>query len=58
MIFAPGSSLGGARPRASVTDGHGRLSIAKFPRETDDYSIEVWESAALRLAADAGNRAS
>jgi serine/threonine-protein kinase HipA len=58
MIFAPGSSLGGARPKASVTDRHGRLSIAKFSRETDDYSIEVWESVALRLAADAGIRAS
>jgi serine/threonine-protein kinase HipA len=56
MIFAPGSSLGGARPKASVIDQHGRLSIAKFPKETDDYSIEVWESVALRLAARAGIR--
>ena len=31
MIFAPGSSLGGARPKASVIDQHGRLSIAKLP---------------------------
>lgn len=31
MIFAPGSSLGGARPKASVIDQHGRLAIAKFP---------------------------
>eukprot|EP01039_Chlorochromonas_danica_P015738 gene15737-18531_t len=28
LIFAPGSSLGGARPKASVIDQHGRLSIA------------------------------
>jgi serine/threonine-protein kinase HipA len=56
MIFAPGSSLGGARPKASVIDQHGRLAIAKFPRETDDYSIEVWEAIALRLAARAGIR--
>ena len=57
-IFAPGSSLGGARPKVSVTDRFGRLSIAKFPRETDDYSIEIWETVALRLAADAGIRTS
>ena len=56
MIFAPGSSLGGARPKASVIDQHGRLAIAKFPKETDDYSIEVWEAIALRLAASASIR--
>ena len=56
MIFAPGSSLGGARPKASVIDQHGRLSIAKFPKETDDYSIELWEEVALRLAKQAGIR--
>jgi serine/threonine-protein kinase HipA len=37
LIFAPGSSLGGARPKASVIDQHGHLSIAKFPKETDEY---------------------
>lgn len=54
LIFAPGSSLGGARPKASVIDQHGRLAIAKFPKETDDYSIETWEEIALRLAERAG----
>lgn len=54
LLFAPGSSLGGARPKASVIDQHGRLAIAKFPKETDDYSIETWEEIALRLAARAG----
>lgn len=54
MIFAPGSSLGGARPKASVLDQHGRLSIAKFPKESDEYSIETWEEIALRLADRAG----
>jgi len=54
LIFAPGSSLGGARPKASVIDQHGHLSIAKFPREDDDYSIETWEEIALRLAERAG----
>lgn len=50
LIFAPGSSLGGARPKASVIDQHGHLSIAKFPKESDEYSIETWEEIALRLA--------
>lgn len=54
MIFAPGSSLGGARPKASVIDEHSRLSIAKFPKETDEYSIETWEEVALLLAERAG----
>jgi serine/threonine-protein kinase HipA len=54
LIFAPGSSLGGARPKASVIDQHGHLSIAKFPNETDEYSMETWEVIALRLAARAG----
>jgi serine/threonine-protein kinase HipA len=56
MIFAPGSSLGGARPKASVIDQDGHLSIAKFPKETDEYSIELWESIALSLANQAGIR--
>lgn len=54
LIFAPGSSLGGARPKASVVDQHGNLAIAKFPKETDDYSLETWEEIALRLARLAG----
>jgi serine/threonine-protein kinase HipA len=56
LIFAPGSSLGGARPKASVVDQHGHLSIAKFPKENDEYSIERWESIALTLARRAGIR--
>ncbi|MGB8841438.1 MAG: HipA domain-containing protein [Aliidongia sp.] len=54
LIFAPGSSLGGARPKASVIDQHGHLAIAKFPKETDDYSMETWEEIALLLAERAG----
>ena len=56
-IFAPGSSLGGARPKASVIDPHGHLSIAKFPKESDEYSLERWEAIALDLAEAAGIRA-
>jgi serine/threonine-protein kinase HipA len=54
IIFAPGSSLGGARPKASILDRNGDLSIAKFPKENDDYSIETWEEIALRLASLSG----
>jgi serine/threonine-protein kinase HipA len=56
LIFAPGSSLGGARPKASVMDTPGALAIAKFPKDTDDYSIETWEHIALVLAERAGIR--
>lgn len=54
LIFAPGSSLGGACPKTSVIDRLGRLSIAKFPKETDEYGVETWEEIASRLAAPAG----
>jgi serine/threonine-protein kinase HipA len=54
LIYAPGTSLGGARPKASVVDQHGQLAIAKFPKENDDYSMETWEEVAFRLAGRAG----
>lgn len=54
ILFAPGTSLGGARPKASVLDQCGALSIAKFPKEQDEYSIERWEAVAMCLAEQAG----
>ena len=54
MIFAPGSSLGGARPKASVYDQLGNLSIAKFPKERDDYSMERWEAIVMDMARAVG----
>jgi serine/threonine-protein kinase HipA len=54
LIFAPGSSLGGARPKASVIDAREQLAIAKFPKESDEYSLETWEHIALILAHRAG----
>lgn len=54
VLLAPGSSLGGARPKAAIVDQQGHLAIAKFPRETDEYSLETWEEVALRLAERAG----
>lgn len=54
VLVAPGSSLGGARPKASVRLPDGKLAIAKFPDNTDDYNIVRWESVALELAKRAG----
>lgn len=54
LLLAPGSSLGGARPKASVRDRDGHLAIAKFPRRDDEYNTVVWETVTLSLAAAAG----
>jgi serine/threonine-protein kinase HipA len=54
LLLAPGSSLGGARPKAAVTDSDGHLHIAKFPHAQDEYSIERWSYLAQALAAKAG----
>ncbi len=54
MLMLPGSSLGGARPKASVTDENGHLWIAKFPSRHDDYDVAAWEYVAYMLALDAG----
>ncbi|MGH8214661.1 MAG: type II toxin-antitoxin system HipA family toxin [Rhodanobacteraceae bacterium] len=54
QLIAPGSSLGGARPKASVVDEQGRLCIAKFPSRMDTRDIGAWEVVVHRLAAKAG----
>jgi serine/threonine-protein kinase HipA len=54
VLFAPGSSLGGARPKASVIDKDGHLAIAKFPRKDDEFDAVRWEAVALALADRAG----
>ncbi len=54
LLLAPGSSLGGARPKASVREGDGHLAIAKFPHKEDDVNKVLWEAVALTLAAKAG----
>lgn len=56
ILLAPGSSLGGARPKASVRDNEGNLSIAKFPKTDDPYSVGAWEHLALTMAQSAGIR--
>lgn len=54
LLLAPGSSLGGARPKASVRDRDGHLAIAKFPNKGDEVNTVVWEAVALTLAEKAG----
>ena len=54
LILAPGTSLGGARPKASVRDKDGHLLIAKFPRKDDEWPVTRWEAATMALAAAAG----
>lgn len=54
LLFAPGSSLGGARPKASVMEKDGHLAIAKFPRKDDEINTVVWEAVALALAQKGG----
>jgi serine/threonine-protein kinase HipA len=58
MLLAPGSSLGGARPKASVRDYDNRLLIAKLPHPNDETNQPAWEAVALRLASSAGINAS
>jgi serine/threonine-protein kinase HipA len=53
LLLAPGSSLGGARPKASVRDKDGHLAIVKFPRKEDEIHMIEWEAVALTLASKA-----
>jgi hypothetical protein len=52
--LAPGSSLGGARPKATIQDVDGSLWIAKFPSKHDDHNSGAWEMTAHELANRAG----
>ena len=54
QLIQPGTSLGGARPKASVTDLDGALCVAKFPSRKDDYDVELWEHLCHLLARKAG----
>ena len=53
MLMAPGSSLGGARPKASVIDPSQQLWIAKFPSKFDDRNVGAWEMVVHNLAKQA-----
>lgn len=54
MLIAPGGSLGGARPKASVVDDSGHLWIAKFPSTRDTYDVGGWELVVNALAKACG----
>ncbi|EOT2068959.1 type II toxin-antitoxin system HipA family toxin [Proteus mirabilis] len=54
MLISPGSSLGGARPKACVTDEQGHLWIAKFPNLNDTHDVGAWEMLCYELAVAAG----
>lgn len=56
QLLAPGSSLGGSRPKASVVDEYGHLCVAKFPSRQDEWDVGAWEAVAHRLATKAGIR--
>ncbi len=50
QLMKPGSSLGGARPKATVQDPQGQLWIAKFPSKHDDVNVGAWEKVVHDLA--------
>lgn len=54
MLIAPGGSLGGARPKASVVDDRGQLWIAKFPSISDRHDVGAWELVVQSLALACG----
>jgi len=54
MLMSPGSSLGGARPKACVTDAEHQLWIAKFPNQNDAVDVGAWEMVCHQLALAAG----
>lgn len=54
MLIVPGSSLGGARPKASVVDNHNHPWIAKFPSRYDNSNVGAWEFLVTNLAQQAG----
>ncbi|CAM2178134.1 serine/threonine-protein kinase HipA [Paraburkholderia sacchari] len=54
LLIAPGTSLGGARPKANFTDDDKRLWIAKFPAKDDRYDVGGWEYLMHVLARKAG----
>ena len=54
MLMAPGSSLGGARPKASIKDNNGDLWIAKFPSVSDSKDVGGWEIVVHTMAVKCG----
>lgn len=57
QLVHPGTSLGGARPKAGVIDENQVLYVAKFPSRKDDYDVALWEHLSHQLAKEAGIKA-
>ena len=54
QLVHPGTSLGGARPKAGVIDGEGQFYMTKFPSRKDDYDVALWEHHSHLLAKEVG----
>lgn len=54
LLMAPGSSIGGARPKAGVCDENESLWIAKFPGRNDQWNVGAWENVVYQMAVQAG----
>ena len=54
QLVHPGTSLGGARPKAGVMNDEGGLCVAKFPSRNDDYDVALWEHHSHLLAKEVG----
>lgn len=54
QLVHPGTSLGGARPKANVIDTDKTLYVAKFPSRKDDYDVGIWEHFSHQLAIKSG----
>lgn len=54
QLHNPGTSLGGARPKANIIDEDGLMKMAKFPSRNDSHDVELWEHIAHILAKKAG----
>jgi serine/threonine-protein kinase HipA len=54
LLLAPGASLGGARPKATVVDPQDNLWIAKFPSLRDEFDVGAWELVVATLATRCG----
>jgi len=54
QLVQPGSSLGGARPKANIVDADHNIYVAKFPSLKDDYDAELWKHFCHLLAKNTG----
>jgi serine/threonine-protein kinase HipA len=53
-LTTAGTSMGGARPKATIIDDDGRLAMVKLPQRNDGWDVLAWEAVAARLGRAAG----